>query len=97
MDKVTANPFTGPVPNWNKISEVIKVVTFASTIAEKAFSNPSSTAVLVALHNLNSSLILSNINTFASTAIPMERINPAIPGKVKVALKAARPPSTSTE
>ena len=35
--------------------------------------------------NLNSSLILSKIITFASTAIPSERINPAIPGKVSVA------------
>ena len=96
MDNVTANPFTGPVPNWNKINEVIRVVTFASTIAEKAFWNPSSTAVRVALPKDNSSRIRSKIKTFASTAIPIERIRPAIPGNVNVALKAAKPPSTNT-
>jgi len=34
--------------------------------------------------SLNSSLVLSKIRTLASTAIPIERINPAIPDKVKV-------------
>ena len=33
----------------------------------------------------NSSLILSKINTFASTDIPIVSIIPAIPGRVKVA------------
>ena len=38
------------------------------------------------------SLILSNIKTFASTAIPTVKIIPAIPGKVSVASKIVRIP-----
>ena len=37
------------------------------------------------LLHLSSSLILSKIRTFASTAIPIVKIIPAIPGKVSVA------------
>ena len=32
--KVTANPFTGPVPNVNKIVVIIRVVIFESNIAQ---------------------------------------------------------------
>ena len=38
----------------------------------------------------NSSLILSKIKTFASTAIPTVKIIPAIPGNVNVASKIVR-------
>ena len=41
---------------------------------------------------LSSSLILSKIKTFASTAIPTVKIIPAIPGKVNVASKIVRTP-----
>ena len=46
---------------------------------------------------LNSSLILSKINTFASTAIPIVKIMPAIPGNVKVACNSDRIPKTITK
>ena len=42
--------------------------------------------------SLSSSLILSKIKTFASTAIPTVKIIPAIPGRVKVASKRVRTP-----
>ena len=45
------------------------------------------------LSPFNSSLILSNINTFASTAIPTVKIIPAIPGNVKVASNKVKTPS----
>ena len=40
----------------------------------------------------NSSLILSKIKTFASTAIPTVNIIPAMPGKVRVASKIVKTP-----
>ena len=51
----------------------------------KALSYPASIELNGGVPFLNSSLILSNIITFASTAIPTVNINPAIPGKVNVA------------
>ena len=82
---VTAKPFIGPVPNTNKIVVIIKVVKFESNIAIKPLLKPESIEFLMLFPNLNSSFILSKIITLASTAIPSERINPAIPGKVSVA------------
>ena len=37
IERVTANPFIGPVPNWNKKTEAISVVIFASKIVQKTF------------------------------------------------------------
>jgi len=42
--KVTANPLTGPVPKYIRITQTIPVVIFASKMALKACANPSSTA-----------------------------------------------------
>ena len=52
-----------------------------------ARAKPESTAAITDLPFLISSLIRSKINTFASTAIPIVRTIPAIPGKVNVACK----------
>ena len=82
--KVTANPFTGPVPNVNKIVVIIRVVMFESNIATNPLLNPTPILLMILFPNLNSSFILSKIITLASTAIPAERISPAIPGKVRV-------------
>ncbi len=41
---VSANPCTGPVPNWYRMTPVMKVVRFESKIAVKAFSYPASIA-----------------------------------------------------
>ena len=45
IDRVTANPFTGPVPMKNSMSAAIKVVMFASKIVTKALEKPSLIAV----------------------------------------------------
>ena len=37
---VTAKPFTGPVPNWNKNPAAINVVTLESRIAVNARAYP---------------------------------------------------------
>ena len=60
-----------------------------SKIALKAFLKPSSIADLTERPLASSSLIRSKISTLASTAIPIVRMIPAIPGKVKVPCKAA--------
>jgi len=72
----------GPVPNTNNIAVIIKVVKFESNIATKPFPNPDSIEFLILFPNLNSSFILSKMITLASTAIPSDKINPAIPGKI---------------
>ena len=55
-----------------------------STIADNAFSYPIFMAAFTDLPAPISSRIRAKIITLASTAIPMDRIIPAIPGKVKV-------------
>ncbi len=83
--RVIPNPLTGPVPNQMRMEAVIKVVRFASIIVEKALAYPPASAFSELFPDLNSSLILSKIRMFASTAIPTVRTNAAIPGSVKVA------------
>ena len=85
IPNVIANPFTGPDPNANNIIAEIKVVIFASRTVILAFVYPESKAWIIDFSVFNSSLILSNIKTFASTAIPIVKTMPAIPGKVNVA------------
>jgi len=55
--------------------------------------HPSSMAVASDLPARNSSLTRSKISTLASTAMPIERINPVIPASVSVtpiSLKTAK-------
>ena len=79
-----AKPFTGPVPIIYKIKAVINVVIFASKIVMNALENPSLIAVCGSF-SFSSSLILENIKTFASTAMPTVKTIPAIPGNVNEA------------
>ena len=83
--KVIAKPLIGPLPKKNNTTAAIIVVTFESRIVAKALENPESIAFLKVLPLRNSSLNLSKIKTLASTAIPIDKIIPAIPGRVKVA------------
>ena len=71
--------------NWSSTSAVISVVTLASKIAEKARLKPTSIALRRLLPARSSSRIRSKISTLASTAIPIVRMMPAIPGSVSVA------------
>ena len=62
----------------------IRVVMFPSRIADIAFLKPISIADATVLPLASSSLIRAKIITSASTAIPIERMIPAIPGSVSV-------------
>ena len=59
------------------------VVIFPSKMAEKALEKPFLIAVFVVLPSPISSLIRVKMMTFASTAIPIPRMIPAIPGRVR--------------
>ena len=87
---VYAKPFTVPEPLIPSTNAAIRVVTLPSTIAESAFWNPVSIAFLTVLPAVISSRIRAKMITFASTAIPIERIIPAIPGSVNVSSKILR-------
>ena len=93
IPRVKEKPFIGPDPIKNKIIAANKVVIFASRIAVLDFVYPLSNAIKLFFSLLSSSLILSNIKTFASTAIPTVKIIPAIPGKVKVASNIVKIPT----
>src|SRR3989344_196238 len=82
--KVTAKPRTSPVPIKYKIPAVISEEILESLIEDQARLKPSSNACLLVLPHLLSSFILSKIRILASTAIPTDKINPAIPDNVKV-------------
>ena len=85
---VYAKPFTLPVPIIPSTNAATSVVTFPSIIADNAFWKPTLSADFTFLPTLNSSLTRAKIITFASTAIPIERMIPAIPGSVNVILNA---------
>ena len=70
-----------------------KVVTFASITVILALEYPISACNTDFSSVFNSSFILSNIKTLASTAIPTVRIIPAIPGKVSVASRIVAIPN----
>ena len=80
--KVSAKPLTEVVPISYSTTAAIKVVICASSTVVKAFLKPASTATRIVLPAQISSLILAKMMTFASTAIPIDRINAAMPGKV---------------
>ena len=81
---VHAKPFTVPVPAIISTIDAMRVVTLPSTMEEVAFLKPISTALCTVFPVASSSRIRAKMITFASTAIPIDRIIPAIPGKVKV-------------
>ena len=77
----------GPEPNWKRKMAEMTVVKLESKMVTKAFLKPSSIADFTDLPARRSSLILSKMRTLASTAIPMLKIRPAMPGRVRVARK----------
>ena len=84
IPNVAAKPLTKFVPNKNNTKQLRRVVIWPSTMDELALWKPLSIDLVRVLPSYNSSLILSNIRIFASTAIPILSISPDIPGKVKV-------------
>ncbi len=87
MINVVAKPRIGPVPKAYRIIPVSNVVTFASMMALFEFLYPSTSAALNPLPRRISSRIRSKISTLASTAIPIVKTIPAIPGSVNTAPK----------
>src|SRR3989344_91765 len=84
MANVKAKPLTSEVAKIYKITAAIKVVICESRIEDQARLKPASMAAGRFLPSLISSLILEKIKILPSTAMPSDRINPAIPAKVKV-------------
>ena len=82
--KTKANPRTAPVPNWYKTKLVKRVDAFESRMEVQALEKPSSIATSLRLPMRISSFILSKIKILASTAIPIDKIKPAIPERVRV-------------
>ncbi len=96
MVRVTANPLTDPDACQNRMMAVMSVVTLASKIATNAFSYAAAMADFTDLPRSSSSLIRSYMRTLASTATPMVRMMPAIPGRVNDAPNAAMAPKRMT-
>ena len=81
MPSVVAKPTIVPVPRKNSTPHAIRVVMLESRIAVNARLKPESMALLTVLPAAISSLMRSKIMTFASTAIPIDRMIPAMPGR----------------
>lgn len=82
--RVSAKPLIDPVPKLKRMAVVIREETLESRIDDQALLKPVIRASCFGRPQRISSLILSKIKILASTAIPIERINPAIPASVKV-------------
>jgi len=69
--------------NINNIRATISHVKLESQMAVHDFLNPIVVASSNFFHFFTSSLILSNISIFASIAIPIDRIKPAMDARVR--------------
>ena len=90
--RVTAKPFTGPVPKMNSSRAANSCVTWLSTMVQNTRSKPASMAPGTLLPVASSSLMRSKMRILASTAMPRVRAKPAMPGSVSVALKEPSSP-----
>ena len=81
---VRANPLIMLVPIQKRMPAVIKLEMLESLMESHARLKPSETADCKFFPFFNSSFILSNIKMLASTAMPTDRMNPAMPAAVKV-------------
>ena len=83
----------GPVKEWlDKVENILREVLIRSNVYNGLASifqdlGTFSTAAMTPFPVRNSSRILSKISTLESTAIPMVRITPAIPGSVRAACR----------
>ena len=71
---------------------VRRVVILESSTVQRDLSYPASIAARGDFPARSSSLILSNMTIFQSTAIPIERTSPAMPGSVSVTPNEERNP-----
>ncbi len=97
INNVMAKPLTMLVENVINIKQVMIVKKFESLIDDQARLKPSSRAAPNGLPLFISSLSRENISTFASTAMPIEIINPAMPDKVNVTLNNLNKDNTIIE
>ncbi|CAM5269074.1 hypothetical protein SBADM41S_08432 [Streptomyces badius] len=90
MASVRPKPLTGPEPRKKSSPAAISVVALESATALHAFWNPVVNAERRERfgRSAHSSLARSKTRTFASTAIPIARTNPASPGRVRVTPRA---------
>ena len=84
MARVKAKPLINEAAKIYKITAAIRVVTWESRIEDQALEKPASIAAARFFPPFISSLILEKIRMFPSTAMPSDKIKPAIPAKVKV-------------
>ena len=91
---VLAKPLTVPEPRKYRTAAAIRVVMFPSRIADSALEKPALIADFTLCPRPISSLIRVKMITFASTAIPTERMIPATPGSVSVISNAVSMMST---
>ena len=82
--KTSAKPWMIEVPNQKRMTAVIIEEILESRIEGHARPKPSLIASDEFLPERNSSLMRSKIRMLASTAIPIERMNPAMPAAVSV-------------
>ena len=85
MTSVTANPFTGPVPNWNRMAAAMSAVACVSRMVIHTRSKPLLIAARTVLPFRSSSRMRSKMSTLVSTPTPIVRMTPAMPGRVRVA------------
>jgi len=90
MPSVNAKPLIRDVPNQKRMRAVMKFEILESRIENQAREKPVETASAMLRPERNSSLTRSKISTFASTAMPIEIINPAIPAAVSVTGKSLK-------
>ena len=81
---VCAKPFTVPLPSHCRTKAAIRVVILPSRMADIAFWNPAFKELFTLFPSASSSRTLAKMMTLASTAIPIPRMIPAIPGRVSV-------------
>ena len=93
--RVWANPLTGPLPRNQSTAAAIRVVMFPSRIADMALWKPAFSDACTEVPAESSSFTRAKMMTFASTAIPIPRMIPAIPGRVSVMSNAFRSTSVS--
>ncbi len=95
MPSVWAKPFTVPEPISHSTTAAISVVMLPSRIADNAFWKPVFSELRTLLPLAISSFTRAKMMTFASTAMPMPRMMPAMPGRVSVTSNAFKITNTS--
>ena len=83
-DKVSANPLIKDVENKNKMAQTIKEFKLLSRMDGQAREKPSLIATPNSLPCFISSFMRAKIKMLASTAMPMDKMNPPMPASVIV-------------